>query len=142
LAISRKAVRAAERLDGRWVVTTNDDTLTVEEMALGYKQLQRVEECWRSMKSGLRMRPVYHRAPHSIHAHIRLCALALLIERIAETLCGDTWRNIRDDLNQVKVGMLQGPNGRIVQVAKPRADARKRLEQLDIQPPSRVLSAT
>jgi len=142
LAISRKAVRAAERLDGRWVVTTNDDTLSAQDMALGYKQLQRVEECWRSMKSGLRMRPVYHHAPHRIHAHIRLCVLALLIERVAETLCGDTWRNIRDDLNQVKVGILQGPAGRVVQVTEAREDARKRLEQLDIQPPPSVLSAT
>jgi len=142
LAISRKAVRAAERLDGRWVVTTNDDTLSAQDMALGYKQLQRVEECWRSMKSGLRMRPVYHHAPHRIHAHIRLCVLALLIERVAETLCGDTWRNIRDDLNQVKVGILQGPAGRVVQVTEAREDARKRLEQLDIRAPSSVLSAT
>jgi len=142
LAISRKAVREAERLDGKWVVTSNDDTLTAEDMALGYKQLQRVEECWRSMKSGLRMRPVHHRAPHRIHAHVRLCVLALLVERMAETLCGDTWRNIRDDLNQVKVGILQGPDGRLVQVTKPSADARKRLEQLDIQPPPPVLSAT
>ncbi|MEE8469372.1 MAG: IS1634 family transposase, partial [Planctomycetota bacterium] len=142
LAISRKAVRVAERLDGKWVVTTNDDTLSVEDMALGYKQLLRVEECWRSMKSGLRMRPVHHYTPHRIHAHIRLCVLALLIERMAEKLCGDTWRNIRDDLNQVKVGILQGSAGRIVQVTEAREDARKRLEQLDIQPPPLVLSAT
>jgi hypothetical protein len=36
-----------------------DGTLTAEDMALGYKQLQRVEESWRAMKSGLRMRPVF-----------------------------------------------------------------------------------
>ena len=94
------------------------------------------------MKSGLRMRPVHHRVPHRIHAHVRLCVLALLIERMAEILCDDTWRNIRDDLNQVKVGILDGPDGRFVQVTKPRDGARKRLEQLDIQPPPQVLSAT
>jgi len=142
LAISRKAVRAAERLDGKWVVPTNDDTLPAEDMALGYKQLQRVEECWRSMKSGLQMRPVYHHAPHRIHAHVRLCVLALLIERMAETLCEDTWRNIRDDLNQLKVGILQGAAGRVVQVTEPREDTRKRLNQLAIQPPPAVLAAT
>jgi len=142
LAISRKSVKSAACLDGKWVVTTNDDTLGVEDMALGYKQLQRVEECWRSMKSGLRMRPVHHHAPHRIHAHIRLCVLALLIERMAELLCEDTWRNIRDDVNQLKVGILQGASGRVVQVTEPREDARKRLEQLDIQPPPPILSAT
>jgi hypothetical protein len=28
------------------------------DVALGYKQLHRVEEAWRSLKSGLRLRPV------------------------------------------------------------------------------------
>ncbi|WP_422614192.1 hypothetical protein, partial [Azoarcus taiwanensis] len=42
--------------DGKFVVHSNDDTLTAEDMALGYKQQQRVEEAWRTMKGGLRMR--------------------------------------------------------------------------------------
>ena len=51
------------RLDGKFVVHSNDDTLSAEDMALGYKQLQRVEEAWRTLKSGLKLRPVYHWAP-------------------------------------------------------------------------------
>lgn len=54
LTIDRQAIAAAERLDGKFVVHSNDDTLSAADMALGYKQLQRVEEAWRSMKSGLR----------------------------------------------------------------------------------------
>lgn len=49
-------VRAEEKLDGKWVVTSNDDTLSAEDLALGYKQLMRVESCWRTIKSGLRTR--------------------------------------------------------------------------------------
>ena len=44
LAIDRQAITAAERLDGKFVVHSNDDTLSAIDMALGYKQLQRVEE--------------------------------------------------------------------------------------------------
>ena len=43
LAIDRGKVKAAERMDGKFVVYGNDDTLSAEDMALGYKQLQRVE---------------------------------------------------------------------------------------------------
>lgn len=57
--IDTAAVRARERLDGKFVVHSNDDTLSAEDMALGYKQLQRVEEAWRTLKSGIRLRPVY-----------------------------------------------------------------------------------
>ena len=45
--IDTARVKAAERLDGKFVVHSNDDTLSAEDMALGYKQLQRVEETWR-----------------------------------------------------------------------------------------------
>jgi hypothetical protein len=31
---------------------------------------------------------------HRICAHISLCVLALLLERIAERRAGDTWRNV------------------------------------------------
>ena len=79
LAIDRRAVTELARFDGKFVVHSNDDTLTAEDMALGYKQQQRVEEAWRTMKSGLRMRPVFHWAPHRIHAHIasRSCPCCL-----------------------------------------------------------------
>ena len=83
LAIDRKKVRAAERRDGKFVVHGNDDSLSGEDMALGYKQLQRVEQAWRSLKSGLGLRPLYHRVPHRIHAHVSITVLALLLERVA-----------------------------------------------------------
>ena len=94
------------KLDGKFVVHSNDDTLTAADMALGYKQLQRVEQAWRTLKSGLRLRPVYHWAPHRIHAHVALTVLALLLERVAEQACGDTWRNIRDDLKRMQLGAI------------------------------------
>ena len=101
-------------------------------MALGYKQLMRVEQAWRTLKSGLKMRPVFHWAPHRIHAHIALTVLALLLERVAEEACGDTWRNIRDDLQQIKLAQLSGPNGTVWQVTEPRPEARNRLKSLEI----------
>src|SRR5271157_1655670 len=63
LVVDWEAVRREEHYDGKWVITSNDDTLTAEDLALGYKQLMRVEECWRQLKTGLRMRPVYHWRP-------------------------------------------------------------------------------
>ena len=120
--IDRTRVRDQERLDGKFVVHSNDDTLNAEDMALGYKQLQRVEEAWRTLKSGLRLRPVYHHAPHRIHAHVFLTVLALLLERIAEQACGDTWRNIRDDLKRIKLAQLLSPNGTVWQVTEPTPD--------------------
>jgi hypothetical protein len=139
LVIDRAKVRAVAKLDGKFVVHSNDDTLTAEDLALGYKQLARVEQAWRLLKSGIRFRPIYHWRPHRISAHVSLTMLALLLERLAENTCGDTWRNIRDDLRQIKLARLSSPNGEVWQVTEGTEDARRRLKQLGISPPPLVL---
>jgi hypothetical protein len=140
LAIDRQAITELERFDGKFVVHTNDDTLSAEDMALGYKQQQRVEEAWRTMKSGLRMRPVFHWAPHRIHAHIAITVLSLLLERAIEHACQDTWRNIRDDLKHIQLAQLSSPNGMVWQVTEPTEAALNRLKALKTKAPPPILS--
>ena len=139
LAIDRQAIAELERFDGKFVVHSNDDTLTAEDMALGYKQQQRVEEAWRTMKGGLRMRPVFHWAPHRIHAHVAITVLSLLLERVIEHACQDTWRNVRDDLKRIQLAQLSSPNGTVWQVTEPTAEAANRLKALKIKPPPAIL---
>jgi hypothetical protein len=139
LAVDPAKVRQAERLDGKFVVHSNDDTLTPEDLALGYKQLAQVERAWRLLKSGIRIRPLFHWAPHRICAHVSLTMMALLLERLAERACGDTWRNIRDDLRQIKLAQFLTPQGELWQVTEPLPDAAKRLKQLRIPAPPPIL---
>jgi hypothetical protein len=126
--IDQANVQALAKLDGKFVVHSNDDTLSAADLALGDKQLQRVEAAWRMLKSGLKLRPVYHWTPHRIHAHVALSVLSLRLERIAEQACGDTWRNIRDDLKRIKLAQLSSPNGTVWQVTEPTPDGLKRLK--------------
>jgi hypothetical protein len=137
--IDAARVAELEKLDGKFIVHSNDDTLSAADLALGYKQLQRVEVAWRSLKSGLKLRPVYHWAPHRIHAHVALTVLALLLERVAEAACGDTWRNIRADLKRIKLAQLLSPNGTVWQVTEPPPQALKRLKSLKIEKPPPIL---
>ena len=44
--------------------------LSPADLAQGYKQLQRLEEAWRTLTSGLRVRPISYWAVHRIHAHV------------------------------------------------------------------------
>ena len=134
--------RLEEQLDGKFVVHSNDDSLTPADLALGYKQLQRVEEAWRTLKSGLRLRLVYHWVVHRIHAHVALGVLALLLERVIEQACGDTWRNIRRDLDQIKLAQLLSPHGEVWQVTEPAPEAAKHLKCLEMKNPPAVLHLT
>lgn len=142
LRMDRSAVKRAEKHDGKFVVHSNDDTLSAEDLALGYKQLMRVEDAWRHLKSGLKMRPVFHYAVHRIHAHVFLTVLSLLLERVAEQSCGDTWRNIRDDLKQIKLAQLSSENGTLWQVTEPRPEARNRLKLLELNNPPTIIEHT
>jgi len=139
LELDAKAIKAAEHYDGKFLVHGNDDTLTVEDMALGYKQLMRVEQAWRDMKSTLDMRPVFHWAPHRIHAHVAITVLSLLLERTVEHACADTWRNVSDQLRRIQLAQLSGANGTVWQVTEPTPQAAKCLKTLQIKPPPPIL---
>jgi transposase len=138
LRIDRAAIGREARYDGKWVITTNDDTLSGEDLALGYKQLMRVEECWRTMKTGLRMRPVHHWMPHRIEAHVKLCVLALLLERIAEIRAGDTWRNLVALLDTIKVVEYSRGEALVRQTTEMRADVAKLFKKFKVPEPPRL----
>ena len=61
------------------------------------------------------------------------------IKRVAEQAGGDTWRNIRDDLTQIKLAQLLSPNGTVWQVTEPGPRAAKRLKSLQINNPPPLL---
>jgi len=141
LAIDAEAVRAAERMDGKYVLLTNDDTLTPEDIGLGYKSMMIIEACFRRMKTtGLRIRPVYHWTAHRIVSHVKLCVLALLIERAAELRTGETWRTLRLALDELKAVRYRVQGTTIVQSTRPTPQAAAILKKLKISPPSRVLA--
>ena len=53
-------VKAAEKFDGKFVVITNDDTLSAEDVALAYRVGAMIESCFRRMKqTGLEVRPMF-----------------------------------------------------------------------------------
>ena len=63
------------------------------------------------MKQVIDLRPVYHRKEERIRAHVILCWLALLLARIAENACGDTWPRLRRELDKHPRRYLRRPAG-------------------------------
>lgn len=99
--INKTKIKTEEKLDGKYLLRTSDDTLSPEDVALGYKQLLEVEDAFRTLKTTLELRPVYHRLEDRIRSHVLLCWLALLLIRCAENKTKDTWRNMRDKLQRM-----------------------------------------
>jgi Transposase DDE domain len=141
LAIDAAAVRRAARMDGKYVLLTNDDTLTPEDVGPGYKARMLIEACFRRMKTtGRRIRPVYHWTAHRIASHVKRCGLALLLQRAAEIRTGATWRNIRLVRDEIKAVRYRVHETTIVQSTHLTAQARTLLKKLQVAPPKRRLA--
>src|SRR5918911_4866535 len=139
--LDREKVRRAEQLDGKFVLTTNDDTLAVADVALGYKGMWIIESCFRKMKTaGLELRPMFHWAPQRITAHVKLCVLALLIQRTAELRSGESWARLQDRLRALRAVHHASEGGVIVQTTRLAEDLRELLTKLGVPAPRPVLA--
>lgn len=139
LRLDAAAIAAEEKLDGKYLLRSSDPHLSAEDIALGYKQLLEVERGWRDMKQILDLRPVHHRLEDRIRAHVVLCWLALLLIRIIETTTGDTWNNLRAELQRLHVGTFTGPVGTYRQTTDPTSEQARILAALQVPTPPRIL---
>lgn len=138
LKIDRTKVRAEQQLDGKYLLSTSDDSLSTEDVALGYKQLLEVERAFRTLKTTLDLRPLYHRKDERIKAHVFICFLALLLVRIAERQTGQTWDQIRAVMERLHLGEFFSKDGRILQRTELTPDQIKLLKLLDIPSPAKI----
>ena len=142
LVIDPAKVKAEERLDGKFLLSSSDDSLSAAELALLYKSLLEVERSWRDLKQVLELRPVYHRKEDRIRAHITLCFLGLMLVRVIETKLQDTWRNSRREMQRMVLGEFVGEAGRVVQRSETTPRQRDILRTLEISEPKLVLEIT
>lgn len=73
-----------KRLEGRYVISTTEKTLTALDAVAMYKQLTEVERGFRRMKDVLSLRPVYHQVEPRVKAHVFVAALGLLLQTLLE----------------------------------------------------------
>jgi transposase len=95
------------RYDGKWVLRTNTD-LDSAEVALQYKQLWRVEHWFRSCKSLLQTRPIYHRCDETIRGHVFCSFLALVLRQELQSRLEERgheleWADVIGDLDRLQM---------------------------------------
>jgi Transposase DDE domain len=140
-SIDGAKVRRAEQLDGKFVLTTNDDSLSAADIALGYKGMWIIEACFRKMKTtGLGIRPMFHWTPRRIVAHVKLCTLALMIQRAAEIAAEAPWSQLADALERLKAVRYTAEGETIVQASRVTPELAAILKKLSISRPKPILA--
>jgi hypothetical protein len=82
-AVDEKQVAADRRYDGLFVLRTDTDH-DAETVARVYKSLWMVEDTFRTAKSILDTRPIYHKCDETIRGHVFCSFLALVLKRELE----------------------------------------------------------
>ena len=115
----------AEQLDGAYLLRTDRQDVTDEEIWRLYILLTRVEAAFRAMKSPLLERPIFHHLEHRVQTHIFLCVLAyhLLVaieKRFLDQGVHTSWATLREQLSthQVVTAVLPAPDGRTLRIRR------------------------
>ena len=105
-SIDEDKVQDEARFDGKWVLTTNTE-LSARDLALKYKQLWQVEATFRTMKTALATRPIFHKRDDTIRGHVFCSFLALVLRdelerRLAQRGYQFEWADILQDLERLQ----------------------------------------
>jgi len=113
----------AEQLDGSYVLKTDRSDLSADEAWRIYTLLSRAENAFRSMKSPLAERPIFHQIERRVETHIFLCVLAYhLLVAIEKTLLDQgvhtSWATVRETLktHQVCTVVLPTDRGSVLRI--------------------------
>jgi hypothetical protein len=140
--IDREKVERDARFDGKWVLQTDTD-LSAVECALKYKELWMVEQLFRSLKSILKTRPIYHQCDETIRGHAFCSFLALvLLKELYARLEGrgwqPEWKPLRDDLDALEEITLQTDGKTFLLRTESGGDAAKAIQAAGVALPPRI----
>jgi transposase len=117
--IDEAKVKWEERFDGKWVLQTDLKEMTAEDTALQYKQLWMVEEMFRTVKTLLETRPIFHKCDETIRGHVFCSFLALLLRKELQDRLeaqGDTleWAELLRDLEALQSTEIENQGKRFL----------------------------
>lgn len=130
--LDENKIKREARFDGKWVLRTDTD-LTPEDVALKYKELLLVESFFRSIKSILHTRPIYHRCDDTIRGHVFCSFLAVVVlkelyRRLNERGWKPEWKHLRDDLDALQESTVTSGTKTFVIRTDPSGDAGKAIQ--------------
>jgi len=109
--VDEAKIKQEARFDGKWVLRTNTD-LPAADVALKYKQLWMVEHVFRSTKSILQTRPIWHKCDETIRGHVFCSFLALVLrkeldDRLAQHGHKLEWEDVIRDLGRLQYAKVE-----------------------------------
>jgi len=139
--IDLKRVQEDARFDGKWVLRTTT-SLPPEQVALAYRGLWRVENAFRTLKTPLELRPLFHTSEAGIRGHVQACVLAYALVRVIEDRldAADLDTNAKDalqDLARIQRAPLARAGVTVTKTSTPTEQHRQLLAAIGAPTPER-----
>jgi transposase len=103
LSLDQDKIEAEARFDGYAAIQCSRLDCGAVEVIRAYRQLLKIEESFRVMKSTLRTRPVFVWTPEHVKGHFVMCFLAFVLERELEYRLNT--RRIENSPEQIKAAL-------------------------------------
>ena len=134
--IDEDKIEAEQKYDGVWVLQT-DLALSAKEVALRYKELWMVEQIFRTIKSILENRPVYHKSDAAIRGHVFCSFLALVLlkqlqSRMEQRGSVTEWERLKGDLDNLQEVTVKASGQPFVIRTQTRGDAGKAIQAVGL----------
>ena len=140
-AIDRERIEEDAKFDGVFVLQTNAQLSALEAM-LVYKQLWTVERTFRTTKSLLETRPIYHKLDETIRGHVACSFLALVLKKeledrlaAADSGARASWPAVIADLDSLTETEVEQDGKRFLLRSPPRPGASLALSALGVALP-------
>jgi len=134
--------------EGAYLLRTNLTDRTPQDLWKTYMQLADAEAAFRTIKSELCLRPVYHQLEHRVHAHILVAFLAYAMWKTLQKWMensglGRGVRTVQEELARIKCShvILPTSSGREIQlrcITRPDEGQRILLNRLGLKIPLRL----
>jgi transposase len=142
VTIDNDKIAGEARYDGKWVLATNT-SLKSEHVARQYKQLWMVEQAFRTMKSVLNTRPIFHKRTETIRGHVFCSFLAIILMKELKTRLSKKgwkleWDRLIRDLDHLKEIEVSAVGKNVIIRTELRGDTGKVFQAAGVAVPSTV----
>ena len=138
-ALDENKIAQAKKFDGFLAISTNNATLPLSEVLAQYKQLYKIEHSFRTFKSHLETRPMFHWTDTRIEGHICLCYIAFALQNYvlqkvnkAKPLFTET--SLRKILDKMQVSLVKHHNEEVYIRSSPSPNEVYLQQQMGVKP--------
>jgi transposase len=137
--LDEERIKQHEKYDGFLAISTNNTTLATVNVLEQYRQLFKIEHAFRTFKSHLETRPMFHWTDKRIEGHICLCYIAYSLQhwvwlKLKNLPMAITDSVLRQMLDKMQVSLLQHNDQKVYLRSMPHPHEAKLQQLIGIKP--------